>query len=207
MSKAHLDLLGVQLVFAPERCRPLPGFELLWRESDACVLRNLDWPMRYTFLSRVRPVASIDEMLTLVAEDPAGPVPVLASVDEVEGAASFEASTAQVNVLSYRPGEVRLSVDTARERWLLIRESWKNGWRVQLDGRTVRTYLAAGLFFAFPVPAGSHEISLSYRTPGLRAGFTLAVAWLVLVLAAIWYTRRGERKVALDGPVPSLSEP
>ena len=207
LSKEHLDLFGVQLVYAPKHCGRYAGLEPIWRESTACVLRNPDWPARYTFLSRVRPVATVDEMLTLVAEDPAGPVPVLASVDEVEGDASLEASTAQVHPLSYRPGEVRLSVDTARERWLLIRESWKNGWRVQLDGRTVRTYLAAGLFFAFPVPAGSHEISLSYRTPGLGTGFTLATGWLIFVLAAIWYTRRGERKVALNGPVPSMSEP
>jgi hypothetical protein len=196
MSRDRLDLFGVQLVFVRGACRRAArlGLEVLQREPGACVLRNPSWPRRYTLLSSSRSVDSVQEMMELVRRNPAGPVPVLAPAHDLEHHAGPTPPAGSVGVESYRPGTVRLRVHSPHPSLLLVRESWGEGWRATLEGRSLPIHPAAGWFFAVPLPAlpaGEHEVHLSYRSPGARLGFACAGLWLALAVVCLLPRRAG----------------
>jgi hypothetical protein len=187
MSRDRMNLFGVQLVFVRGACRGATrlGLEVVHREPGACVLRNPSWPKRYTLLSSSRAVDSVQEMIDLVRQDPAGPVPVLAPPAELERHAGSSQPAGSVSVESYRPGEVRLHVQSPHASLLFVRESWGEGWRATLEGRSLPIHPAAGWFFAVPLPPGEHEVRLSYRSPGARLGLACAGIWLALAVVCL----------------------
>lgn len=82
-------------------------------------------------------------------------------------------------------------------RVLFARLAWP-GYTAEVDGRRVPvTSTPAGLV-SLDVPAGSHTVVLTYRTPGLTAGIAAALAAVVVALLQAglwtWQRRRGRRR-------------
>ena len=65
---------------------------------------------------------------------------------------------------------------------------YDTGWTVRVDGRKTEAGKFAGTFLAVEVPAGEHEISFSYVSPGFYAGLSLFV--LAAAAAVIYAARR-----------------
>jgi hypothetical protein len=126
-------------------------------------------------------------MVRVLYDAPSGPTPVVAAPTK------STTSGGQAAVTSYEPGRVRVAAMAPRRSLLLARESFFPGWRARVDGRDVPTYPAAGLYFAVPVPAGTHEVALEYRAPGFRMGLALAAAWWI---GAAWWTLVRRRTAA-----------
>ncbi|MFQ5514783.1 MAG: YfhO family protein [Myxococcota bacterium] len=191
MSRAALDLFGVQLVYIPGPCAGYPprGLRTAFRDDRVCVLRNPIWPLRYALIPRVRVARTEAEMIDLVQRDPTGPLPLLFPEGALTPQPVRPGPGDTVTVLDYRPGRVHLRIETSGPQWLLARESWKRGWHAVIDDRPVPVVRAAALFFAIPVPAGRHELELRYWPPGLSAGLGLAAAWIGVVLGSIVYRR------------------
>ena len=59
---------------------------------------------------------------------------------------------------------------------------YDSGWTAEMDGEEVRITPVADAFVAFHLPAGSHEIRLSYETPGLKVSFIVSICALALFL-------------------------
>ena len=57
------------------------------------------------------------------------------------------------------------------------------GLRAYVDGEQVPLLQADTMFSAVAVEAGTHEIELRYRTPGLAAGAAISAAALLLAAA------------------------
>lgn len=60
---------------------------------------------------------------------------------------------------------------------------YSKGWKAQVDGRETKIYKANGMYMGIPVKKGTHKITLSYVTPGIRAGAILSVlGWSAFAL-------------------------
>ncbi|MCX6645253.1 MAG: YfhO family protein, partial [bacterium] len=76
-----------------------------------------------------------------------------------------------------------IDVNADQACWVVIRESNMPGWTATVDGKPARISTADFLFMGVPVPDGSHQIKLVYRTPGLAAGGWISGAgWLIFLL-------------------------
>jgi uncharacterized membrane protein YfhO len=64
------------------------------------------------------------------------------------------------------------------------------GWQVQVDGQTVTTKAAAGMFTAVPMTVGHHHVSFRYRPPF----FTLALVISLISLTACWWLAKHDQK-------------
>lgn len=92
---------------------------------------------------------------------------------------------------------------------------YDSGWTAEVDGEEVRITPVADAFVAFRISAGTHEIRLSYETPGLRVCAVISICALALLLVLIVLylvlrlTRRPIAKIALamegmdEAPEPS----
>ncbi|RME08265.1 MAG: hypothetical protein D6803_01670, partial [Anaerolineae bacterium] len=88
-------------------------------------------------------------------------------------------------------------VEAPAEGWLVVSDLWYPGWTAALDGQPVPLWRANYLFRAVRVPAGEHNISMTYRPPWLPVGTLLAgLAWFCFgISCCFWRTLRYNRIV------------
>lgn len=187
----HLDLLGAELLFLQGSCEKSRFDDpVVLRAARFCVQRNEDARPRYELLLAARR-ATVESM---IAEMRLRKPPVTIAIDALPDVVLPRGSdpAGDVLVASYRPGEVALRVQANGDRMLLVRESWSPGWEAFVDGDRVDVHPAGAIFFALPVPSGSHTVSLQFRAPGSGIGLGLGVLWLAAVFWAF-------RKLLLEG--------
>ncbi|MDF7626345.1 YfhO family protein [Lactobacillaceae bacterium L1_55_11] len=113
-----------------------------------------------------------------------------------QGVNQLKAHTWQIKERSER----RLSgtVTTTKEQSLIMTTIPSvPGWKARLDGKVVKTKLAAGYFLAIPAKPGQHQLTLSYTPPLFWPG--LAATSLGLVICATgWGYRRAQRAKSLQ---------
>jgi hypothetical protein len=86
------------------------------------------------------------------------------------------------------PDRVVLKVETEAPGLLVIAETWMPGWSATVDGKASTIFRGnrAQRVVTLPEP-GTHEVVLSYRTPGLTLGIWLtagsSLAWIIALIA------------------------
>jgi len=79
---------------------------------------------------------------------------------------------------------------------VVVRNAWDGGWSATVDGRPAPLLRADYFLQGVTVPAGTHEIRLTYRDPMIGRGLALsALVWLMWLaaLAAAWTGPRRRR--------------
>jgi hypothetical protein len=83
-----------------------------------------------------------------------------------------------------RPEVAVLGVETSVPVIVVVRNAWDEGWTATVDGRSTPVLHADHVLQGVAVPAGTHEVRLTYREPAIGLGLVLsALAWLGLVIA------------------------
>lgn len=68
--------------------------------------------------------------------------------------------------------------------FLLLRDSYADGWTAHVDENNAPVLLAEGMFRAVPIPEGAHQVLMKYWPPGLTMGLVLCFAGAALL--GIW---------------------
>lgn len=89
--------------------------------------------------------------------------------------------------------EVAAEVHCTGAGVLRVSEAWDPGWSATVDGAPAPILCADDVFLAVPLTAGSHEVRLTFHTPGAAAGMCISAGCLSLLLALAWLAGR-------DGP-------
>ena len=84
----------------------------------------------------------------------------------------------------------KLDIDS--EKILCIATPYSEGWTGSIDGTEAEVFCVNDHYLGMLVPAGSHEISLHYRTPYRTAGLLLSLAGAAGLLA-VWILERKKR--------------
>lgn len=123
-----------------------------------------------------RPAASIPASIAVRLPDEDGAIayvrdaiardPVL-----VECAGCEEGDRSQgsgtVTVEDEKDASMVLAVDVREDAFIHVLRPRLPGWRAFVDGQPVKTAIGDGLFFAIPVPKGTHEVRLAITYPSL----------------------------------------
>jgi hypothetical protein len=92
-----------------------------------------------------------------------------------------------------RPDEVRLSVAAQQPGWLVLLDSWDQGWKATVNGRGTEVMRANYNFRAVAVPAGTSTVEFSYRPTSFTFGGWITVFSTGLIACAMvpeWARRR-----------------
>ncbi len=68
------------------------------------------------------------------------------------------------------------------------------GWSVKVDGKITETEKFMNAFIAVPMTRGTHEILLTYRTPGMRIGAVISFCSLGLLILLLILEKRAARQ-------------
>jgi hypothetical protein len=95
------------------------------------------------------------------------------------------------SITSYAPERVVVRAGARRTSLLVLTDSWFPGWRAELDGRPAEVYRVNYLLRGVRLPAGTSEVTFTYRPTSYRLGWvTSLVAFLAILAAAFFGWRR-----------------
>ncbi len=103
-----------------------------------------------------------------------------ATLHEVPGAKD------QIAAIRYEPNAVALRVKLASPAYVVLLDRFDPNWHATIDARATTTFRADCLFRAVFCPGGEHEVRFSYHQKGLRAGVTVSLATLGLLVFFYW---------------------
>ncbi|HEX5747723.1 MAG TPA: YfhO family protein [Archangium sp.] len=104
----------------------------------------------------------------------------------------------QVRIVHYAPESVELEVDARVPAALVLNDAFYDGWSATLDGQPTPILPANLAVRGVRVPAGSHRVSFTYRTPRLMLGAFISLATLGLLGLAVLVERRKRGRRALS---------
>ena len=100
------------------------------------------------------------------------------------------------------PGRWQIEASGTQPVLLVVAESYFPGWRATVDGRRVEVVQADGAFLGVPVPAGRHDVTLSYhRSSMVPIGRAVTVITLLLCVPLLL----GARLLSRRRPAPVVS--
>ncbi len=122
----------------------------------------------------------------------AGAVDLIETKDKFLSAAREEG---RALITLYEPQTVRVQTETATPAVLILLDAFEAGWRASLeDGHELPIWRANALVRAVAVPAGTHHVTFTYRTPLLVVGAWFSVAGLFICAGLLWLAWRSERR-------------
>jgi uncharacterized membrane protein YfhO len=77
--------------------------------------------------------------------------------------------------------------DVQSAAFLVLTDSYDNGWRVWVDGHYAPLLRADYAFRAVALSPGSHNVKFLYHPLGVVVGLVLSIVALLAALALIWW--------------------
>jgi hypothetical protein len=100
-------------------------------------------------------------------------------------------------ISSYGMNQVVVDAKTDGPALLRLADLWYPDWAVTVDGRPATMLKVDYLLRGVVIPAGSHRVVFSFRSPSVRQGLTLSLGSFAVILAlfgvAWWSGRRSAR--------------
>ncbi len=106
---------------------------------------------------------------------------------ELQGFVPSDAQNCNISLDYYKPNKVGYSFSSDKDQLVVFSEIWTqtDGWHLFIDGNEHPIIRANYLLRAAKVPAGSHEISMSYTPSIWKTGNTIQFASSLLMLLGI----------------------
>ncbi|MGV3528393.1 MAG: hypothetical protein ACO1OO_05805 [Flavisolibacter sp.] len=93
----------------------------------------------------------------------------------------------------FTPNEWQISISSSTTGYYALFQNDYPRWQLQIDGEEKKIDRANVSFMGFAVPAGQHEIKLSYRSTDLRIAFYVSLATLLLSLLIVAFYEKRSR--------------
>jgi hypothetical protein len=141
-------------------------------------------------------VVSEHPKMDLGAIDPASTVLVSRDVQLQDG------PPGRASVAVDRPGKITIATESISRQFLVVSESYHDGWRVKIDGKGAPALRAYGDFMGCVVDAGKHSVEFTFRPKSLIIGAwmsALGIALALLSFLVFWVmpgVRRGDHPPA-----------
>ncbi|PJF21293.1 MAG: hypothetical protein CUN56_11840 [Phototrophicales bacterium] len=184
-SEVAWEMFAVRYVFSYLETLPVTS-QIVATEGDL-KLHELSDPRPYAMMLYDYVVAPGDEFAReylanpnfnerqtlILAEEP--PISIRAGA---EGESTWNAA-----ITDYQPEQITIQVSTDENGLLSIAHVDYPGWHITLDGVTVHPIRAYGAVIALPIPAGEHEVILTYAPRSFQIGAGLSlVTWSGLII-------------------------
>jgi len=203
------DLLGIRYVLLPPNDSPAGGakFREVGRGKDFVIYENTTVLPRAFLVGGAQPVATTEDAWTAINTqgfDPRATAYLGPPADGTDPPPALNAGAPQGQATVIRPDgdELRATVESDRDAILVFGEVAYPGWRATIDGAATPLYTADYLFRAVRVPAGRHDVRLTFTPPLWRLGWFIAggSALIVAVLLIAPPLLRRRRPKVSAGP-------
>ncbi|MDX6271441.1 MAG: hypothetical protein QOD28_2664, partial [Acidobacteriota bacterium] len=104
-------------------------------------------------------------------------------------------------VTEYEPNRLVVETRAQQATVLVVSEMFYPGWEATVDGAATRIHLTDFLLRGVALPAGAHQVEMSYRAPAARNGAIISVLSLLALGALLFYSvGRSWRRAGAERP-------
>ena len=195
-----------------------PELTIIYADDQATIVEAPSAQAKAIFAFAAQPINAPDDAIQQFAAQPAaidGPVLVEATSDALGRIPTTSSrSPIAIPLASYRPNDLRASLNESAPGVLVVKDSYFPGWQATLDGQPADIVRVNGMVRGIVVPTrGRHEITMHYRPPSFSLGLILAaLAFIVVVGIAFADTIRrragtGQRAMIAAPPRGASRQP
>jgi uncharacterized membrane protein YfhO len=150
------------------------------------VYENLDAAPRFFLTTDVRPYTStVDFEHQIFSQNFQPGKTVLVASKDKQTIPTLTPSQQTLNLLSYEPNQVKISVNTDTPKLLFISDTYDTGWNAIVNGKPATVYRADYAFRGVLVPAGKSTVLLTYQPKSFTVG--LIVSFVAFIFTLIYY--------------------
>ncbi|MEA5027093.1 MAG: YfhO family protein [Erysipelotrichaceae bacterium] len=96
---------------------------------------------------------------------------------------------ASLQSITYGGNQLSGYAESADDSFMVVTLPYDEGWKVEVNGETVRTYQVNGGYIGFPIDAGTNEINMYFVPAGFKAGFIVSafggLGFIILAVSEI----------------------
>ena len=106
-------------------------------------------------------------------------------------------------MISDRPGHILVDVEAGGTQLLVVTERFHRGWIASIDGHEFPTLPVYGDFLGCVIPAGRHQVELTFRPVSVQLGLLMSLAALAVTIGGSYWLGRephvnGQRALTAD---------
>ncbi len=90
-----------------------------------------------------------------------------------------------VNITKYTPNEIVCEAILASPGFLVLSENWHPNWKVFVDGKKEKIYIADYTLRAVYLPEGRHTVKFVYISKAFRIGSTISILFLIFFVGVV----------------------
>ena len=91
----------------------------------------------------------------------------------------------EVRITSFQPNRLKLTADLKRPAFVVASEVIYPGWEALVDGRPAPLLTGDYILRTVPVPAGTHEVVLRFRSKTFQAGLLVSLLSLGAMISLL----------------------
>ncbi len=215
MALPVVDFLGIRTAFTG---RPLeaPGWNFVYEELRGCYSRkertlfyeNSEAGPRAFFVAGDRRFESAGALREHMASSDFRPYECALFEADTPGLPDPAPcppglrSRGEVEIVRYEPDLVEMDVTSEEPGWVVLVDTYMNGWEARLDGEECPILRAYSSFRAVRVSAGTHRLTMEYRPVSFLLGVWLALLGLLAFAGLVGWSVYDRRKRRTEGGVP-----
>ncbi len=102
-----------------------------------------------------------------------------------------------VKILKYGANTGEIEIQTGTSQWLLLTDSYNQGWKAFIDGTATQIYRANFAFRAVLIPKGKHIVRFSYEPESFYRGLkgSLGTAIFLILVCVVWIIKTKKVKI------------
>jgi uncharacterized membrane protein YfhO len=108
----------------------------------------------------------------------------------------------QVSITTYQPEHIELTVDAAAPALLILTDTYYPGWQATLDGEPVTIHQTDVLFRGVFVPAGEHQVVMTFAPKSWERGRVVSLITLLLWLVGLGFALRSTTRQPAKASTP-----
>lgn len=190
-SSPAYNLLGIKYIVAGKGGAPADGniVPVFDADPDINIYLNLSALPRLLFVHRAVKVDSAEAALAaLKAPDFDATATVI--LEDCPATETTVNGSASIALQEYGLHAVQAGVNTTAPGYLFLADAWYPGWRATVDGQPTPVCRANYAFRAVPVPAGEHQIRLTFEPLSWKIGLGISGLTVLGLLAFVIIKKR-----------------
>jgi hypothetical protein len=165
------------------RSEPAVNWRVVFQEDDYWVIENPDFLPRAFIPSSVRRADTDEQTLRRMAQPTFNPK-ARAFVHSVEGLPA-DGAEGEAEIIRETPGHIVIRAKMKSPGMVVVSDSWHSGWTATVDDRPTELFRTNVAICSVLVPAGTHEIVMTYRPSSLSTALFAAVCGLGLAIVPV----------------------
>lgn len=186
-----LDILGVKYILdrtengSTEKTFPVDRFKLLHEENGWRIFENLKASPRMFLASDYKIFKSNDEFEKMFFSKDFNPSQTLLLEEDI-GTISKNQEAGELNIVSYTPNKITLTVKTDSQKLLFLSDTYYPGWKAFVDGKETKIYRADFSFRAILLPEGSHNVLFKYKPKSFELGLKTTIISIITTIVFLY---------------------